>query len=90
MARNKIVEALFGVVHHVAEAAAAGALKEGAKRARSFVRAVDSKIMGVERLAEGEIAACARCAVPKREHDDVDAGHAFVAPARKRARRKKR
>jgi len=90
MARVKIVEAIFGIVHHVAEAAAAGAIKEGAKRARSFVREVDTKLTGVQRLAEGEIEACARCGTPRREHDDVDAGHAFVAPSRKQRRKKKR
>lgn len=86
----KLVEALFGIVHHVAEAAAAGAIKEGAKRARRFVRAVDTKLTGVQRLAEGEIEACATCGISKREHDDVDAGHAFVAPTRKRRRKKER
>ena len=81
------VEAVLGVVSRIAEAAAAGALREGARRARTVMRDVDHKLGRVQRLAEGELEPCKRCGTIHREHGRED--HAFVG-GEPRPRRRRR
>jgi hypothetical protein len=87
----KPVEAFFGAIATVAEAAAAGAIKEGAKRARGFVREIDGGLGKVERMGAGELEVCEACGRTKREHDKPTSKcAAFVgAPRRPRKRTRK-
>ncbi len=87
----KPVEMLFGAVAAVAEAAAAGALKEGAKRARGFVQEIDGSLDKVERMGAGELEVCEACGRIKREHDKPGSGNlcpAFVGAPRRKARKR--